>query len=415
MELVYLWVEEYKNIKNQGFNFSPRFKCNFDGKNLTIEEKEYTSIFPDNINITAIVGENGSGKSSIGGEFYAKVTSYILDKKRQYKQTKFLFLISEKKKYYLITNLNNINSISSLKEEIEINNFSSFIELEIKANIYTSCALSEYTGREYSFSDPYVKSNNSILGLMRGEINKSDEKDINTILKKIKFTYKKSKIDHHRQNSKISFPKNNIELRFNSLSFGEKYTLNIFIQILNRLKTKKPYIIFLDEVTMSMHPDWQRQYINDLINLYKEYHVHFIITTHSPFLISDLKKENIIFLKNGKQTHPFKEDEQTFGANIHTLLSHGFFMEDGLMGEFAKEKINEVIQYLNNEKSKIQTIEEAQNIISIIGEPVLKSTLQNMLNEKQYPNDSKLEKLKKEKARLEEEIKQLEEDSNGEN
>ena len=24
MELVYLWVEEYKNIKNQGFNFSPR-------------------------------------------------------------------------------------------------------------------------------------------------------------------------------------------------------------------------------------------------------------------------------------------------------------------------------------------------------------------------------------------------------
>ena len=39
MELVYLWVEEY------------------------------TSIFPDNINITAIVGENGSGKSSIGGLF----------------------------------------------------------------------------------------------------------------------------------------------------------------------------------------------------------------------------------------------------------------------------------------------------------------------------------------------------------
>ena len=29
MELVYLWVEEYKNIKNQGFNFSPRFECEF--------------------------------------------------------------------------------------------------------------------------------------------------------------------------------------------------------------------------------------------------------------------------------------------------------------------------------------------------------------------------------------------------
>ena len=65
MELVYLWVEEYKNIKNQGFNFSPRFECKYDGENLTItENKDYMSIFPDNINITAIVGENGSGKSS---------------------------------------------------------------------------------------------------------------------------------------------------------------------------------------------------------------------------------------------------------------------------------------------------------------------------------------------------------------
>ena len=27
MELVYLWVEKYKNIEKQGFNFSPRFEC----------------------------------------------------------------------------------------------------------------------------------------------------------------------------------------------------------------------------------------------------------------------------------------------------------------------------------------------------------------------------------------------------
>ncbi len=66
MELVYLWVDNYKNIEKQGFNFSPRFECSYDGKNLTIKEKEdYINIFPENINVTAIVGENGSGKSSI--------------------------------------------------------------------------------------------------------------------------------------------------------------------------------------------------------------------------------------------------------------------------------------------------------------------------------------------------------------
>ena len=69
MELVYLWVEKYKNIENQGFNFSPRFNCHYDeDKNeLTIDENDdyIENFFGDNINITAIVGKNGSGKSSL--------------------------------------------------------------------------------------------------------------------------------------------------------------------------------------------------------------------------------------------------------------------------------------------------------------------------------------------------------------
>ena len=67
MELIYLWIKEHKNISNQGFNFSPRFECKFDGSNLIVtKNKDYDiSIFPDNINITALVGENGSGKSSL--------------------------------------------------------------------------------------------------------------------------------------------------------------------------------------------------------------------------------------------------------------------------------------------------------------------------------------------------------------
>ncbi len=69
MELVYLWVEEYKNIKKQGFNFSPKFNCKYDEEKekLTINENEdyLEDFFSDNINITAIVGENGSGKSNL--------------------------------------------------------------------------------------------------------------------------------------------------------------------------------------------------------------------------------------------------------------------------------------------------------------------------------------------------------------
>ena len=77
MELVYLWVEDYKNIKKQGFNFSPQFECEFHDKykedgtlkddcQLDIKPKEHIeNFFGENINVTAIVGKNGSGKSTI--------------------------------------------------------------------------------------------------------------------------------------------------------------------------------------------------------------------------------------------------------------------------------------------------------------------------------------------------------------
>ena len=69
MELVYLWVEDYKNIHKQGFNFSPRFRCEYDDetKELTIDENDdyIENFFGDNINVTAIVGKNGSGKSNL--------------------------------------------------------------------------------------------------------------------------------------------------------------------------------------------------------------------------------------------------------------------------------------------------------------------------------------------------------------
>ena len=35
MELVYLWVDKYKNIDKQGFNFSPRFRCEYDKNRIS--------------------------------------------------------------------------------------------------------------------------------------------------------------------------------------------------------------------------------------------------------------------------------------------------------------------------------------------------------------------------------------------
>ena len=130
-----------------------------------------------------------------------------------------------------------------------------------------------------------------------------------------------------------------------------------------------------------------------------------------------MPKENVIFLEKDKETGLCKNatkdiDIKTFGANIHTLLSNGFFMSDGLMGEFAKSKISDVIELLKKEQLSEDEIKDCKHIISIIGEPILQKTLEHQLNEKLNPNETELQKLEREQKEIQEKIAKLKRENN---
>lgn len=206
------------------------------------------------------------------------------------------------------------------------------------------------------------------------------------------------------------FKASNIEHSFLRLSVGEKLYLNVltnFAFTVNKLLDGYKGILLFDEIELSFHPNWQKRVIKDLLGIYnkafdtKTLELHLIFTSHSPFILSDIPRQNIVFLKDGKQVDAL-EKKQTFGANIHTLLADGFFMDGGLMGEFAKEKIEEVIKFLNDDKSKIKDKKEVLNLIDIIGEPFLKQKLQDMYFKKFNDNsiDEQIKKLELEIERL---------------
>ena len=44
---------------------------------------------------------------------------------------------------------------------------------------------------------------------------------------------------------------------------------------------------------------------------------------------------------------PYLDDFCTFGANIHSMLKHSFFLEDGTMGEFARNTIKAAQNTIN--------------------------------------------------------------------
>jgi len=223
-------------------------------------------------------------------------------------------------------------------------------------------------------------------------------------------------------------------VRFSQLSSGEKqkiYSINSIIyhiQEIDRKKKHKHINLILDEIELYFHPELQRTYINDIIKAIKKVGTENILginitfITHSPFILSDIPKSKILFLDKESndidaKTVPQDSGIQTFGANIHTLLSDSFFMDKGLMGEFSKNKIQEIMDFLNNKKKieEISTKEEhIKQVIESIGESFLKQKLLDMYDKKfikEY-KDRQKEKIKKQIEKLNKQLKELDNDSN---
>ena len=70
---------------------------------------------------------------------------------------------------------------------------------------------------------------------------------------------------------------------------------------------------------------------------------NIIIATHSPFILSDMPRENILYLDKGKA-----QDREQFikplAANISDILYQSFFLKNGFIGEWARTKINEILK-----------------------------------------------------------------------
>lgn len=218
-------------------------------------------------------------------------------------------------------------------------------------------------------------------------------------------------------------------VRFETLSSGEKqliFSINsILYHLINLDSIRNSELqwgykfvnIMLEEVELYFHPDMQREFVDTLLRRINEINyrnikaLNICFVTHSPFILSDIPNANILFLAdNGLPKYDAIKDK-TFGANIHDLIKHSFFLEKGPMGEFAKNRINDTINFLNysilsreiekqpqiqvkkmTEEDKLRARElkelsnkveefdrlKHRNRIDQIGEPVLKQKLAEM-------------------------------------
>lgn len=184
--------------------------------------------------------------------------------------------------------------------------------------------------------------------------------------------------DHNDKEKKRPIP-------FHTLSSGEKqitYTLTSFYYYLSnidsvdnyahRIHRRRNYVqessreplkktpliqyeyvnVIFDEIELYFHPEMQRTFIHYLLDglsqmqFRKLRNIQIMLVTHSPFILSDIPKENVLFLSKNGEPQDIK-DMCTFGANIHTMLKHSFFLQDGSMGKYAQNTINDIITKVN--------------------------------------------------------------------
>lgn len=191
-------------------------------------------------------------------------------------------------------------------------------------------------------------------------------------------------------------------------------------------------ILFIDEGEVYYHPEWQRQYVRILLEMIdrcsKSEAVQIVLTTHSPFMISDILEEDIMYLPPQET----KSVKKTFGQNIHMLLKSSFFMRSTI-GEYAKGLIEWLLNLLNDENKSYEEVAKDVNerfytnlsapeevydfleqLISNIGEEIYRTELLRMLRKFRESNLSRLEILKREKLELEKQIAALEKTMSGE-
>ncbi|MCK5683496.1 AAA family ATPase [bacterium] len=141
--------------------------------------------------------------------------------------------------------------------------------------------------------------------------------------------------------------KNNKVLNVRHLSDGEKCLFALAGDLARRLAIANPVldkplegsgVVLIDEIDLHLHPEWQHKVIPKLLQTFPN--CQFIITTHSPQVLSHVSSKDIWCLvqKNGQTTAV--RPEGTYGHDSNFLLKT-------LLGsEYRPVEINDNIQEL---------------------------------------------------------------------
>jgi predicted ATP-binding protein involved in virulence len=149
-----------------------------------------------------------------------------------------------------------------------------------------------------------------------------------------------------RQPMRMVVRKGDTEVDIKHLSDGERYLLTLGADIARRLALANPTaaqpelcsaIVLIDEIETHLHPSWQRRVVPALTRAFPN--SQFIITTHSPQVLSEVRPECIYMLHHEDGELRAMHPDASFGRDSNRIL-------EDLMG--ADERPSEIKQKLSS-------------------------------------------------------------------
>lgn len=219
----------------------------------------------------------------------------------------------------------------------------------------------------------YFKSKTSIK--IKCDIEKTDEKIID-LLKCYDDCYK---IRNNEDGSNNIFRLLAVELP--KMSEGQRIFLDIVAKTVSAIYEIKPedsLVLLIDEPDRALHPELARKFLNTLlhnVNKCKDRKVQIVLSSHSPFIVTDILPENVYAIEMKKGRRRIRNKEDTFATNIYYLLMDSFMLEN-TFGEYSYKKLKYIMEVLSSsssiEKDQLDWIEK---VIDRIGEQTVKKKL----------------------------------------
>jgi len=150
----------------------------------------------------------------------------------------------------------------------------------------------------------------------------------------------------------MTIRKGNEKLVIDQLSDGEKCALAMIGDLARRLAIANPSledplqgygVVMIDEIDLHLHPAWQRMIIPGLLRTFPN--CQFILTTHSPLVLSHVRADSVFILKKEgretKRSHP----EGSYGLDSNYILE--VFMSVPSRNENVKKQLGKLFDTID--------------------------------------------------------------------